>query len=105
MECPEHEFMRRHGAMVPRWALKAFRDHIQELHGISMDAYVMNVPRHEFSEFNCLGFYLWLYHRDKIAWHDTSAMGVPPIQMEQAWSWDEKGITQEYRNRMEMLLA
>jgi hypothetical protein len=104
-ECPEHEFMRRHGIMIPRWALAAFREHIQQLHGITSDAYIMNVPRHEFSEFNCIGFYLWLYHRDKIAWHDTSTMGVPPCPIEQSWSWSEAGITQEHRNRMEILLA
>jgi hypothetical protein len=102
-ECPEHEFMRRHGLMIPRWALQAFRDFILATHGIEMPAYVMNVSKHEFSEFNCIGFYLWLHHRDKIAWHDTSILGVPPCPIEQAWSWSE--MTQEHRNRMEMLLA
>lgn len=102
-ECPEHEFMRRHGIMIPRWALAAFREHIQTLHGITMDSYVINSPKHEFSEFNAIGFFLWLYHRDKIHWHDTSIDGVPPCQIMQAWSYAE--MTQEYRNKIEVLLA
>ena len=104
-EAPEHEFMRRHGIMIPKWAYGAFRDFVQKTHGISVDAYVMNQPGHEFSEFNCIGFWLWLYHRDKIHWHDTSIDGIPPCPIEQSWSWDANGMTQEFRNRMEMLLA
>lgn len=104
-ECPQHEFMRRHGIMIPRWALAAFREFIQKTHGMTMDAYVMNQPGHEFSEFNCIGFWLWCFHRDKIHWHDTSVDGIPDDPIEQSWSWAEEGITQEYRNRMEILLA
>ncbi len=104
-EAPEHEFMRRHGILIPRWALKGFRDFIQQTHGVSMDAYVMNQPGHEFSEFNCIGFWLWCFHREKIHWHDTSIDGIPDNPIEQSWSWSQDGLTQAYRNRMEMLLA
>lgn len=104
-EAPTHEFMRRHGIMIPHWAYGGFREFIQATHGLSMDAYVMNQPGHEFSEFNTIGFWLWLHHRDAIHWHDTSVEGIPPCPIEQAWSWSAAGITQEYRNRMEMLLA
>lgn len=104
-EAPEHEFMRRHGQLIPRFAYGAFRQFIQDTHGVSMDAYIVNQPRNEYSEFNCIGFYLWLHHRDTIAWHDTSIDGIPPCPIEQAWSWSETGITQEHRNRMEVLLA
>src|SRR4026208_618749 len=103
-ECPQHEFMRRHGLMIPRWALVGFREFIQQTHGIDMPTYVMNQPGHEFSEFNAIGFWLWTYHRDKIHWHDTSIDGVPPCPIEQSWSWSPEGITQEHRNRMEILL-
>jgi len=104
-DCPQHEFMRRHGLVIPRWAYGEFRAFIEKTHGIPLDAYVMNQPGHEFSEFNCIGFWLWLYHRDKIHWHDTSTDGIPPCPIEQSWSWQEGGMTQEERNKMELLLA
>lgn len=102
-ECPEHEFMRRHGLMIPAWAYVEFRAFIQATHGVEMQAYVMNVHGNEFSEFNCLGFYLWKFHRDKIHWHDTSVDGIPEASITQAWSWG--GLTQELRNQYEILLA
>lgn len=102
-ECPEHEFMRRHGITIPRWAYGAFREHVQKLHGITLSQYIMNQPGNEYSEFNCIGFYLWLHHRDKISWHDTSVLGVPPSVMDQAWSWG--GMTPEIKNQLTILTA
>ncbi len=102
-EYPEHEFMRRHGQLLPRWAYGAFRDFIQNAHGMTMTEYVMSQPGHEYSEFNTMGFYLWLYHRDKISWWDTSVEGVPPAVMDQHWSWG--GMTQELRNKLAVSLA
>lgn len=102
-ECPTHDFMRRNTIMVPRWAYGAFREFIQQEHGVTLTHYVMNRPAHEFSEYDCLGFYLWLHHRDKIAWHDTSVMGVPPANEIQHWSYG--GLTPEIRQEMEAALA
>lgn len=102
-ECPPAEFMRKSTIISPRWAYAEFRAFIEKTHGVTMEAYVSNQPNREFSEYNCLGFYLWLYHRDKIAWHDTSVLGVPEPWEMQHWSWG--GLTNELRNQMEIILA
>lgn len=102
-ECPPYEFMRKVTPMVPRWAYAAFREHIQKLHGISMTQYVMSQPNREFTEWNCLGFFLWLYHRDSFFWWDTTVLGVPEKWEDQRWSWG--GLTQEIKNEFNIALA
>lgn len=102
-ECPPFEFMRKNTITIPRWAYGAFREHMQKLHGITLTEYIMSQPAREFSEFNTIGFYLWLYHRDKIHWHDTSIDGVPESVEHQRWSWS--GLTPEIRAEIERELA
>lgn len=71
---PEHEFMRRHPFIVQRWMLDALRTFCKYRHGKSLEDYIMGqaVPGSPtalvFSEWNCLGFFLWEYHRDSVAW-------------------------------------
>ena len=48
-EAPPYEFMRKCGILAPRWLYAEFRAFIQETHGISMEAYVMNQPANELS--------------------------------------------------------
>jgi hypothetical protein len=102
LESPRFEFMRRNLMMIPRWAYGLFRDEIKRLHGIPMDAYVMNQPGHAFSEYNCLGFFLYLYHHDKVNWIDTTKHLFQTFE-KQAWSWG--GITPEIRAEIERILA
>jgi hypothetical protein len=102
-ECPPYEFMRKCAVIVPRWIYAEFRAHMEKVHGIPLDAYIMSQPGHEYSEYNCLGFYAWLYHRDKFHWHDTSVDGVPTWPFRQFWSYS--GLTQQERNEMEIALA
>lgn len=102
-EFPPYEFMRKCAVMIPRWLYSAFRDHMQKLHGVDLTSYVMNQPGHEFSEYNCIGFYAWLYHRDKFYWHDTTKDGIPKWPFRQAWSWG--GLTPELKAEMERDLA
>jgi hypothetical protein len=77
---PQHEFMRRQPFFFPRWLLQAFRQFCWQLHGISVEEYVMAQPN--FSEWNCLGFYAWTYHRECFSWEDNSA----PLVVRQFWS-------------------
>lgn len=71
---PEHEFMRRHPFIVPRWALERLREFCQIKHGKTIEQYIMgeadpnNGLALRFSEWNCLGFFLWEFHRDKVHW-------------------------------------
>lgn len=100
---PTHEFMRRHGQMIPGWAYREFRAFIERTHKCTMTEYVMSQQGHEFSEFNCLGFYLYKHHRDKFYWWDTEVDGVPEAVMDQHWSWS--GMTPELRNKLSVALA
>ena len=68
----QFEFMRRFPFVYPRWAYGSLREFCLQRHGITLDKYIMSQPYREFSEFNCMGFYLWENHRDKFSWVDTS---------------------------------
>lgn len=103
-ESPPYEFMRKCAIMAPRDLYSKFREFIQHTHGISMDAYVMNQPMHEFSEYNCFGFYLWLHHRERIYWHDTTIDGIPKWPFIQKWSWIEGGVS-TCRDELEKITA
>lgn len=103
-EMPKFEFMRKCAIIVPRWLYAEFRSFIEKTHGMTMEAYVMSQPGHEFSEYNCLGFYAWIYHRDAFHWHDTSVDGVPKWPFIQKWSWIKGGV-ENHRDEFELLLA
>lgn len=102
-EMPPYEFMRRCAVIAPRWIYAEFREFIQRVHKQPMESYVMNQPGNEFSEYNCLGFYAWLYHRDKFAWHNTATDGVPEWPFRQFWSYG--GLKPAIRNEIEIALA
>lgn len=102
LDVSEYDFMRRSTIMVPRFAYAKLRGFIEEMHGYKMDAYVMNQPNHEFTEYNALGFYLWKFHREAIAWRNTATDGVPEPWEMQSWSYG--GITPEIRDKMEAIL-
>lgn len=78
---PEHEFMRRHPFIVPRWAFEELRTFCKYRHGKSLEDYIMgeadvsNELALKFSEWNCLGFFLWEYHRERIHWVTDSDAG------------------------------
>jgi len=78
---PEHEFMRRHPFIVPRWAFEELRTFCKYKHGMSLEDYIMAqaIPGHPlalvFSEWNCMGFFLWEYHHDKACWMTPEEAG------------------------------
>lgn len=102
-EMPKYEFMRKCAILIPRWLYPKFRDFVKGVHKMDMTDYVMQQPALEFSEYNCLGFYAWLYQREHFHWFDTSIDGVPKWPWAQRWSWG--GLTQEIRNEIEMEIA
>lgn len=88
-EEPEYEYMRRQGQVIPRWLLQGLREFCQTKHAMSVEQYVMSQPYKEYSEFNCLGFYAWKFHRDKFHWIDTSKVPEsewPELTVDQRWS-------------------
>jgi hypothetical protein len=96
------EWMRRHPQLIPAWALQEFRGFIMERHGMTAEDYIMSQLPGRFSEFNCIGFYLWEHHRDKINWQNTDD-GVPPAVLDQHWS--HGGMTPEIREKIQTVLA
>jgi hypothetical protein len=99
---PPYEFMRKCVIPVPRFIYALFREFIEKTHKMTMEQYICSQPGHEFSEYNCLGFFCWLYHRDQFHWNDTSIDGVTNWPWLQKWSWG--GLTPEIRNEFERIL-
>ena len=101
-EEPPAEFMRRHPQIIPRWALQEFRGFIAEKHGVSLGHYISVQPGKAFSEYNCIGHYLWLHHREKINFINTEEY-LPPTVLLQKWSWG--GLTPEIRAELDAITA
>ncbi len=98
-EMPPFEFMRKCAVIAPRWIYPLFREFIQQTHKVSMEQYVTTQPGHEFSEYNCLGFYAWLYQRESFHWHNTDTDGIPDWPWRQFWSWG--GLTPEIKAELD----
>jgi Family of unknown function (DUF6492) len=101
-EEPPAEFMRRHPQVIPRWALQEFRGFVAEKHGVSLEHYISVQPGKCYSEFNTIGFFLWLHHHEKIHWMNTEDF-LPPTVLLQKWSWG--GLTPEIRAELEAITA
>ncbi len=80
---PPFEFMCRHPEMIPRWLLVAFRMFCQQRHGMTMEAWVLKDK--EFADWNILGMYAWLYHRECFHWINQDDETPPPMTVEQYW--------------------
>jgi hypothetical protein len=71
---PTHECMREHPFFVPRWALEEVQKFCSYRHGVTLHDYIMAQadPRNDlaltFSEWNCLGWFLFTHHHDKFEW-------------------------------------
>jgi len=100
-DAPPFEFMRKCAVIVPRWLYAEFRAFIEATHGMSMETYVMSQPGHEFSEYNCLGFFAWIKHRESFYWHNTATEGVPDWPWQQFWSWG--GLTPEIKAELDRI--
>ncbi|MFA1550217.1 hypothetical protein [Actinomadura chokoriensis] len=81
-----HEFMRRPPYTFPRWLYPALRKRSRELHGMSLEEYVMSRPPRGFSEFNALGAYAYRHHRDAFHWIDVAHDAAPPPPCHVFWS-------------------
>lgn len=98
----DYEFMRRHPLCAPRWALEEFRRWMLREHGMPLERYIAQQPNREFSEWNALGAWLWLHHRDKILWQNTDEeLGAPFVHQ----SWSYGGFNPDIVNNLEAALA
>lgn len=92
---PDQEWMREHPHFLPTWALKEIRTFCEYRHGKSLSDYIMEQAPAEaitplaFSEWNCMGFFLWTFHHDKIHWLDDSKPLACTYQGH-TWSGEER---------------
>lgn len=106
---PEAEFMRRHPFCVHRSMLQDVRQYCRYAHGTELSAYIMaqakpGNPLHlGFSEWNCLGFFLHEFHRDKVHWVEQGSAEWAPECVHQEWS--HGGLTNEIRAKLEAMLC
>lgn len=102
MQPVQHEFMRRHPLVAPRWALQEFREWVWRIHGMSIERYIMSQPNREFSEFNALGAWLWHNRHDRVHWMNTNEdMGVTYVHQHYSWG----GLNDDTRANIERALT
>jgi hypothetical protein len=92
------EYMRRMPIIYPRWIYSAFRDWMQEKHGVPLSEWIASQPFREFSEFNTLGQWVRRFHNEAFTWAHPS--DIPP-HAKQFWSW---GGVNEVRLQIEKAL-
>jgi hypothetical protein len=97
---PEFEFMRRQGQMIPRDAYPLLREYCMARHRVLLRDYIMS--RQSFSEFNVMGMFLYLEHRNLIAFHNTDTEGVPKSVVQQFWS--HGGLNPSVRSQIASIL-
>jgi hypothetical protein len=83
---PQFEFMRRQPFMFPRYVLKDIQEYCVKTHGRTLEEYPFDLG--VFTEWNVLGFYCWIHHRDAFTWVNTDdGIGDPLVR--QFWSHDK----------------
>ena len=101
--CPvEFEAMRSHPLMATAEALLAFRQFMENKHGMSLGEYIARQPSRQFSEWNALGMWAYHYAPQFFSFWNTEEKGVPQPFVRQGWSWG--GVTDDERKQMEEIL-
>ena len=95
-EEPPYEFMRRMPMVYPTSVFKAFRGHVEALHGRSLLEVLQ--PMRVFSEYNALGAYCWAHRHDLFAWVDPAKEHLPN-PFHQFWSYGGTKQMETYRHQ------
>jgi len=99
----EYEGMRAHPLMARAEALLAFRQFMENKHGMPLGDYIAWQPSRQFSEWNALGMWAYYYAPDHFSFWNTEEKGVPEPFVRQGWSWG--GVTEDERRQMEEILS
>jgi len=83
----EYDYMRRPPFTFPRWLYDEVRTFCLEVHGVTLDRYIVSQPPRGFSEFNVLGAFAFERHRDRFDWVDTAEEPSPAELCRWFWSW------------------
>jgi hypothetical protein len=97
-----YEFMRTPPYTYPRWVYSALRNYAFELHGETLDNYIIAQPNRGFSEFNALGAYAYAFHRQEFFWNEVGLGGSLPDFCRVHWSWG--GINAEVLSGINKIL-
>lgn len=85
-----HEFMRRHPQVNPIGVYPALREHLEQLHVMGFDEFVMTRRANplSYSEHNILGAFAFDHpgFKNTYHWHDTEVSGTPHEKLLQFWS-------------------
>jgi len=79
--------------MIPRWLYSDLRRWAHYQHrGVPLCDYIKNQPYREFSEFNAIGAYAYLFHKERFEWVNTEDGPMPEPCARQFRSYDGLGI-------------
>jgi|688.fasta_scaffold61792_3 hypothetical protein len=95
-----YEYMRRHPIIYPRWIYNEFRAWIMKKHSCSLEQWICQQQRNEFSEFNTLGQWAHKVYPEAFSWCHPSEV---PEYCKQYWSWG--GLQDDIIKDIETLLA
>lgn len=81
-----HEYMRRFPLVYPVGLYAALRSHLSNRAG-SWSKWVASIEGRHLSEFNLLGAFAFEKMHDAFHWVDTDVDPLPPLIVNQRWSW------------------
>lgn len=84
----EYEFMRRMPLVYPKWLFEEVRQWFIDNHGMTIFNYLKD--KDNFTEYNFLGAYCWMYHRDLYEWVDVA---------DEKSDWKDVPFMQEYSHQ------
>ncbi len=97
-----HEFMRRHPQVNPVEVYIDLREHMHQLHNMTLENYVLR-QKSDFpwgiSDHNLIGAYAYEYHRNLYHWIDVSTQPRPASKLIQFWSHSPPDKPQEMPNK------
>ena len=89
-----HEFMRRHGLTYHRDTLTNFQDWFKG----DLKRYIISKENRQFSEFNVLGAYAYMFENDKYSFVDTDDWEYVDCVVKQYWSYS--GMTEKEKQEL-----
>lgn len=87
----EFEFMRRMPLVYPEWLTREMREWVLKTHKITIEEYLKRVDN--FTEYNVMGAYCWIYHKDLYHWQETTKhdfKNLPFLQENSHGDFDQK---------------
>ena len=98
-----YDFMQHPPFSYPRSLYGDLRNYSLEMHGLSLEQYVMARPPRGFSEYNVLGAYAYKWRQDQFNWLDVSL--EDPGEHSCRWYWSWGGITPAIFREIKALLS